>query len=190
MKKAMKKIVTLVLAITMVCGGMLFAPQATTTVEAAGKPAFSTYSQNLTATYKPGNYYAQMYATLSINNCRKATSVKNLKSSNTSVARVKVGAGGVINVYYFKKAGTTTISATVNGTKISTKFTVKKYSSPVKSFKVGKTSFASKYKTYDEYTWYHTGKVSGKTFSVAANSGWKISDVYLNYSHVFNAYYV
>ena len=112
-------------------------------------------------------------------NCTKATQIKNLKSSNTSIAKVKAKPGSV-DVYYYKKAGTVTISCKVGSKKISTKVTVKKYSSPIKQMKIGSTDVTSKFKGCFEDYWYHTKSFKNQKVTLKAKSGWQIYSVFVS----------
>ncbi len=71
---------------------------------------------------------------------------------------------GYIRVDYGKKAGKATITCTVKGVKLKTTFTVKKYTNPVSSIKIGSKNYTSSF-AKNTYT-YTSKKVSKKTLSV------------------------
>lgn len=180
MKKVTKRISTVLLATIMVLAGVFFLPQNKSVVEAA-TPYFIHQSTNVT--YQPDSYGSSWYTDLSISGCTKATSIKNLKSSNSSVVRVQAKPG-FVRAYFHKKAGSATISCKVNGVSISTKLTVKKYVSPVASFKVGSKNFTGKFNGKVEYNWYHTSSEKNKTITVKAKSGWYIRSYYGSFNNV------
>lgn len=147
MKKIMKKSLSLVMALAVMITGVLVIPTAGNKA-AAASPSF--YG-NQTVYYETNSPYTTWKVNVPIFNCTKATQIKNLKSSNTSIAKVKAKPGSV-DVYYYKKAGTVTISCKVGSKKISTKVTVKKYSSPIKQMKIGSTDVTSKFKgCFEDY---------------------------------------
>lgn len=89
-------------------------------------------------TYKPGKDVNTFTSTISIMGCDKAKEIKKLKSSNKNI---RVAArDGYIRVEFGKKAAKSTITCTVKGVKLKTTFTVKKYTNPCKTFKIGKTN--------------------------------------------------
>lgn len=137
----MKKSLSLVMALAVMLTGVLVIPTAGNKA-AAASPSFHS---NQIVYYETNSPYTTWKVNVSIFNCTKATQIKNLKSSNTSIAKVKAKPGSV-DVYYYKKPGTVTISCKVGSKKISTKVTVKKYSSPIKQMKIGSTNVTSKFK--------------------------------------------
>lgn len=175
MRKLMKRITALALTFAMLFTAELFVPQNTTEVQAASSVYFNRYSTKV-VTYQPDDHYRMHTATLSIMGCTKATEIKNLKSSNTGICRVKARPG-YVQVYYYKKAGTATISCKVKGKKISTKFTVKKYQSPIKSLTIGKKNFASKFKGIDNYDYYHTDKIKKQKLKITTANDWVIQSI-------------
>ena len=175
MKKIMKKSLSLVMALAVMITGVLVIPTAGNKA-AAASPSF--YG-NQTVYYETNSPYTTWKVNVPIFNCTKATQIKNLKSSNTSIAKVKAKPGSV-DVYYYKKAGTVTISCKVGSKKISTKVTVKKYSSPIKQMKIGSTDVTSKFKGCFEDYWYHTKSFKNQKVTLKAKSGWQIYSVFVS----------
>lgn len=71
----------------------------------------------------------------------KASSIKSLASSDSSIARPYIDRYGNIRVYFFKKAGTATVSFQIGKQTLKSKITVKEYSNPLSRFKIGKKIF-------------------------------------------------
>lgn len=164
MKRMMKRFTALALTFAMLFTAELFAPQNTTEVQAASTPRFT--DKSYVVTYQPGEYFTS-YTLLSIVGCNRATEIKDVKSSNTSVCRLQVKQGYLRAFYY--KTGTATITCKVKGKKISTKLVVKKYASPVKNFKIGKKEFASMFKTASNREYYHTNKIKNQKLNIVMN---------------------
>lgn len=174
MKKIMKKSLAFVLAFVLVFSVIGILPAAAENVQAASSVRWNRFNDYV-VTYKPGSYSRRSSVPLSIVGCSKKSQIKKLKSSRPSVCKVSAK-DGYIRVEYGKKSGSSTITCTVKGVKLSHKFTVKKYTNPLSKFKVGKTNYTSKFAKYNFYT----GKRFKKqTLSLKAKKGWKISDVYL-----------
>ncbi len=123
-------------------------------------------------------------AKLNIQNIKTVPSgtVKNLKSSDTSIATVTTKK--IDNVTYIyakaKRAGTTTVSYKCNGQKYKIKVTVRKYVNPVKSIKIGsKTIKSSKFANTANYTLKYS-KFKNQTSKVTINlkSGWTLDPIY------------
>lgn len=84
---------------------------------------------------------------------------------------------GYIRVEFGKKAAKSTITCTVKGVKLKTTFTVKKYTNPCKTFKIGKTNLLSKFNKNDVL---RTNKAFKKQkLDIKLKSGWKISSVHV-----------
>lgn len=126
-----------------------------------------------------------------IEGVKSTSQITNLKSSNPSVATVSKekmsGSENASIVVLAKKAGKTVVSFTVKyGTglkkskKLKLNVTVKKYTNPCKSFKIGTKEYASYFKS----TTFGFAKGSGKTLkvSVKARSGWKLDHLYVRSS--------
>lgn len=153
MKKLFKRTAAFLLALTLLLtADTLFLSKPAEVSAASSDPYINPFSDNMVLTYKPGDKtkYPQGYRTvISIGNCSKASQIKNLKSSNKNI---KVEAkDGYIRAYYGYKEAKTTITCTVNKVKLKTTLTIKKYSNPLKTFKIGKTNYTSKYKNTDDY---------------------------------------
>lgn len=171
MKKQFKKVIAVVLAMAIALGGVLITPQGTTEVQAATTPRFT--SSRYVTTYMTGDKYTKYYVVLSIVGCEKASQIKSLKSSSKDITLEKKD--GYIRAYFGDKAAKATISCKVNGKKISTVLEVKKYTNPAKTFKIGKTNYASKFKNVDTYKQKKSFKK--QKFSITMNKNWKINSV-------------
>ena len=143
MKKLSKKVIAFALAVVMTLTAGAVAPQGNVEVQAAsGRVYVNPYSATV-VTYKPGKDVNTFTSTISIMGCNKAKEIKKLKSSNKNI---RVAArDGYIRVEYGKKEAKSTITCTVKGVKLKTTFTVKKYTNPCKTFKIGKTNLLSKF---------------------------------------------
>lgn len=173
MKKATKRLLAAFLALAMVF--TLLAVPATSMKDvsaATSKTVYINPYSDRVVSYKPGRAY-QTSGVISIVGCTKASQIKKLKCSNKNM---KVSAkDGYIRVDYGKKAGKATITCTVKGVKLKTTFTVKKYTNPVSSIKIGSKNYTSSF-AKNTYT-YTSKKVSKKTLSVKAKKGWTIKSV-------------
>ena len=138
MKKLSKKVIAFALAVVMTLTAGAVAPQGNVEVQAAsGRVYVNPYSATV-VTYKPGSALSRFSSVISIMGCSKAKEIKNLKSSNKYI---KVAPrDGYIRVEFGKKAAKSTITCTVKGVKLKTTFTVKKYTNPCETFKIGKTT--------------------------------------------------
>ena len=85
---------------------------------------------------------------------------------------------GYIKVYFGYKEGKTTITCTVNKVKLKTTLTVKKYSNPLKTFKIGKTNYTSKYKNIDDYR--DNKSYKKQKMVIETNKNWVIRSVYVH----------
>ncbi|MCD7743946.1 MAG: hypothetical protein LUI13_01420 [Lachnospiraceae bacterium] len=116
--------------------------------------------------------------------------ITNLKSSDESIVKpsksVTTGGGSTITQLYLiaKKAGEANVSFKYKGTTYTTTVTVKKYTNPISSFKIGSVSVsASKFKTRASVTLKYS-KFSGKKskIKVVLKDGWTIGEEpYENY---------
>ena len=175
MKKLSKKVIAFALAVVMTLTAGAVAPQGNVEVQAAsGRVYVNPYSATV-VTYKPGSALSRFSSVISIMGCSKAKEIKNLKSSNKYI---KVAPrDGYIRVEFGKKAAKSTITCTVKGVKLKTTFTVKKYTNPCKTFKIGKTSLLSKFNKNDVL---RTNKAFKKQkLDIKLKSGWKISSVHV-----------
>ncbi len=105
----------------------------------------------------------------------------NLKSSNRKVVTVSTRKAGkqYFIIFNIKKVGKATVSfnAKCNGHTYSymTNVRVWKYKNPVKTLKIGKKSFASRFNNFPNYE-YKGKKLSGK-IKLTLNNGWKLVSV-------------
>lgn len=179
MKKLFKRTAAFLLALTLLLtADTLFLSKPVEVSAASNKPYINPYSNNMVLTYKTGDktkYPQGYYTTISIVNCDKKSQIKKLKSSNKNM---KVEAkDGYIKVYFGYKAEKTTITCTVNKVKLKTTLTVKKYSNPLKTFKIGKTNYTSKYKNIDDYK--DKKSYKKQKMVLETNKNWVIRSVYV-----------
>ncbi|MDO5539204.1 MAG: hypothetical protein Q4F83_03915 [Eubacteriales bacterium] len=159
--------------------GILTGGTQSITAEAASKPKMDKVEVCVLSSYKnqPTN---QVYITFSKLSSTNVT-VKNLKSSNKKV--VTVGKPSVSSYVKslsipltFKKAGSAYISFDLKIGKKTYSYKKKvsavKYTNPMKSFKIGKTEFASRYKKYAGPVILNKA-LSGK-LKIVPNKNWKI----------------
>ena len=190
MNKFMKKMTAVIMTFALAVTAVLVSAPNTMVVKAATSPKvyINPYSDRV-VTYKPGSD-ATSYSgviSISVNNGKevKKSEIKKLKSDNKNIK--VVARDGYISVQYGKKAGKANITCTVRGVKLKTTFTVKKYSNPLKSFKIGTTNFKSKYNSINRYRQKKSYK--NKTVTVQVNSGWKIKSVSLTQNGKYKFYY-
>lgn len=179
MKKLFKRTTAFLLALTLLLtADTLFLSKPVDVSAASNKPYINPYDANPVLTYKPGDkakYPGGYYTTISIVNCSKKSQIKNLKSSNKNI---KVEAkDGYIKAYFGYKEGKATITCTVNKVKLKTTLTVKKYSNPLKTFKIGKTNYTSKYKTINDYK--DKKSYKKQKLILETNKNWVIRSVYV-----------
>lgn len=175
MKGLMKKVTAVVLTMAIALTSVLFAAPNVETAQAATSVSINKNYQNMVLTYKPGDGYKGYYTYIYINGCTSKSQIKSLKSSNK--AATLEAQNGKIKVSFPKKAFKTTISCTVKGKKLKTTLTIKKYSNPLKTFKIDKSTFTSKFSNNDVY---RQGKsFKNKTMTLKAKSGWIIGLVYV-----------
>ncbi len=189
MKKLFKRTAAFLLALTLLLTAdtLFWSKPVDVSAASNNKPYINPYSANMVLTYKPGDktkYSRGYYATIDIVNCDKASQIKKLKSSNKNM---KVEAkDGYIKVYFGYKEGKTTITCTVNKVKLKTTLTVKKYSNPLKTFKIGKTNYTSKYKNIDDYR--DNKSYKKQKMVIETNKNWVIRSVYVHSGSSTQAY--
>ncbi len=175
MKKLSKKLIAfaLVLVMTVTAGAVI--PQGMVEVQAASGRVYVNPCSATVVTYKPGSALSRFSSVISIMGCSKAKEIKNLKSSNKDI---KVAPrDGYIRVEFGKKAAKSTITCTVKGVKLKTTLTVKKYSNPCKTFKIGKTKLTSKFNKIDVL---RTNKAfKNQKLDIKLKNGWKITRVHV-----------
>ncbi|MCI6498966.1 MAG: hypothetical protein PUD71_08515 [Lachnospiraceae bacterium] len=186
MNKFMKKMTAVIMTFALAVTAVLVSAPNTMVVKAATSPKvyINPYSERV-VTYKPGSDATFYSGVISICGCNKKSEIKKLKSDNKNIK--VVARDGYISVQYGKKAGKANITCTVRGVKLKTTFTVKKYSNPLKSFKIGTTNFKSKYNKINSYR--QTKSFKNQTFTIQTNSGWKIKSVLLTQNGKYKYYY-
>lgn len=185
MKKAMKKTVSTLLAFAILLTGILFAPQAGTTAEAAASYYLPSSYRNMTFFCVPDDLPAT-YVTLKVYKKGtfqkpKASYIKNIGSSDRSVARPYIDKAGDIRVYFFKKTGTATISFQIGRQTLKSKITIKEYTSPLSKFKIGGRNFASRFASSTECNFLHENTLDSQNVSIKAAKGWRISSMKMKY---------
>ena len=175
MKKVLKRSMTFALAFAIVLTSMLVVPTEGNEVKAATSYSFYEDSTNTTVYYFKNSESAH-YVDLNINNYPNASSIKKVKSSNTSIARAYARRSSIR--VYFRKTGTVTISCKIGKQTLKTKLYIKSCKNVFKSIKIGKTNFTNKFKNNDFYEYYHTKAIKSSTLAITAASGWKIYSVY------------
>ena len=177
MRKLSKKVIAFALAVVMFVTAGAAAPQGTVEVQAASSKVYIIDSnKNMVFTYKPGDGYTGYYTLITIMGCNKASQIKKLKSSSKDV---KVYAkNGYIRAEFGKKAiKKATITCKVKGVHLKATLSVKKYTNPCSSFKLGKTNLTSKFSKTDVFK---TNKnYKNQKLTIKMNKGWKITKVYV-----------
>lgn len=103
----------------------------------------------------------------------KTFKITNLKSNKGGVWLRNFGTYFTINSQSF--TGTAKITYKFNGKSQTLKYTVKKYTNPCKSFKIGSTEYA---KTFNSKTsTYSFRNVKNQKLQIQANSGWVITEI-------------
>ena len=117
----------------------------------------------------------QKRQTIAFGDMKAGKKITSVKSSNKKVATVKVMKGQSGPTYIMitmKKVGTTKISYKLGGKKKTAVLKVVKWKNPVKSFKIGSTNYASKFKKAVNFT--ESIDLSAKRVAVKAARGWKV----------------
>ena len=128
-------------------------------------------SETVKVSHTSLKYYLVPTNQLYINGKKK---FKNVKNSNTKVAKVEVTQDGKALNITTKKPGKTKITYKYGGKTYKKKLVVVKYANPVKSFKIGKKNYVSKFKKYGWFACSHD--VSGLV-SVKAKRGWTLKKI-------------
>lgn len=171
MKKFTQKVIAFLLVAAMIVTAGVFAPAKE--VEAASNVYINPFSATV-VTYKPGDTTTNNWSVISIMGCEKKSQIKNLKSSNKNIRVEK--RDGYLVAYFGDKAQKTTITCTVKGVKLKTTLTVKKYTNPAKSIKIGKTNITSKFKDTN-YARKNGKTYKNQTLNIQLKSGWTIKYV-------------
>lgn len=107
------------------------------------------------------------------------------KVSGVSSSDPKVVSASPLGGYGFgvkvRKAGKAKVTYTVGGSKRTLSFTVRKYSNPVKSFKLGLKDYAAKFKKAKSHNIAKRKANLGRV-SVKPAKGWKLKRIYSGYS--------
>lgn len=179
MKGKLRKIVRksgVAAAALLLAFALTFIPVIGTQAEAASV-CIEKSSRDMICTYVPGRSSQTNWAQIYISGCTSESQIKKLKSSNKSV---KVEAGPCyIRVNYANKAVKAVISCTVKGKKLKTTFTVKKYTNPMSTFKIGGKNYTSKFKSKNTYYYNSKIKFSKKKLIIKAKPGWIIQGVFV-----------
>lgn len=184
MSKFIKKVFSTMLALVIVITTIMVSTPFTVVTEAANKEIYVNPYSKRVVTYKPEGDTRDNYTVISIMGCNKKSEIKNLKSSDKSVTLEKQD--GYIVAYYKNKAVKATITCTVKNVKLKTTLTVKKYSNPLKTLKIGSKNYTSKFNKTDEFEL--KSAVKNQKLSVQLNKGWKITlvSIYNNKSKYYN----
>ena len=193
MKKFMKKLSAVLIAAMLVVMTVSIPVQAKTVTQ-LGR-VLTLYSSSAR------NYSSPLGTSVSANisligSTGKSSKVTDIKTSNKSVVTVssKTGAKALAadNFRFIyvtaKKAGTATVSYKVNGTTYKVRITVKKYTSPFSSLKLGSSNITSKFQKSSVYTLPYA-KYANKNvkLSFKGKSGWTVDAGYLEKAGKFSA---
>lgn len=185
MKKTLKKFNSLILSCAILLSGMLIVPPTEITAEAATK-YYMPDSYKKMVFYSAKDDLPATYVTLKVyqkgsEKKPKASYIKSLTSSDPSIARPYIDRYGDIRVYFFKKAGTATISFRIGAQTLRSKITVKEYSNPLSRFKIGRKNLLSRFSSSTEYNYFHEYDINNQTVSIKTAKGWKISSMKMKY---------
>lgn len=175
MKKITKRILALVVAMTMLLAAVpvyaaMPAPSPSEIVVEIPKTETATLYPN--SSWKFKTYYLGY-----ISYAKKVT----VKSSNTSVATISTphkAPGYAEFTLTLKKEGTTNLTIVADKKTYKCKLTVKKYTNPISSIKIGsKTISGSKWNKMDLYNLkYNDFKLKKSKITVKLKSGWKLDN--------------
>ena len=193
MKRFMKKLSAVMIAAMLVVMSVSIPVQAKTVTQPSR--VLTLYSSSARTYTSPLG--SSVSANISIiGSTGKSEKVTDIKTSNKSVVTVssKVGAKALsANSRRFiyvtaKKAGTATVSYKANGTTYKVKVTVKKYTSPFSSLKLGSSNITSKFQKSSVYTLPYA-KYANKNvrLSFKGKSGWTVSADYLDKAGKFQS---
>lgn len=171
MKSMMKKAASLLLAVLILITALpVMAKASDTDISISPK---TTLTLHTAKTLKRKQNYRKDYAVGWVGNHKaKAT------SSKPKIATVKITDGFVMVTP--KKAGKTTLTITVDKKKYTCKLTVSKYTNPISSVKIGKTTIAGKKFNKQAYATLKYSKFAKKNTAVKfkLKKGWKITGIY------------
>lgn len=185
MRKTLKKITSTILTCAILFSGMFIVPQAGSTAQAAAKYYLPSSYRNMVFYSAPDDLPAT-YVTLKV--CQKgsfkkpkASSIRSLTTSDSSVAKPYIDRFGNIRIYFFKKPGAATISFRIGKQVLRSKITVKEYGNPLSKFKIGKKNFLSRFSSSTEYNYFYENPINNQTVSIKTAKGWKISSMKMKY---------
>jgi len=180
MKKILTKIFSVALVFVMI---MCLVPP----VDAQASSKKPTLAKTREMTYYPKTsvYWNQSYLELLQNNKSvKGWTISRIKSSNTKVltvkkSSVKNSSGVEITA---KKAGKAVVSFRAKKGKNTYSYkctvTVRKYTNPIKTLKLGNKNYRSQFANYDYFNLNSKKTVKGK-LTVSAAKGWKLKEIQL-----------
>ncbi|MEY8516560.1 hypothetical protein AALC25_06415 [Lachnospiraceae bacterium 29-84] len=119
----------------------------------------------------------------------KASAIKSLKSTNPAVARPYIDKNGNLRIYFFKTTGKATVSFKIGKQTLKSNITVKNYTNPFRTFKIGKLNFTSRFHSTTECNYFHTSSLKNQKVTIKAAKGWKIVSIDIKYgasSYVVN----
>ena len=142
------------------------------TAYAGGANDITTFKGKTTVVFLQKN---QMLAYSDMKSGKKLTSAKSSNKKVATIKAMKADGGYTYLLLTMKKAGTTKITYKLAGKKKTVTLKVVKWKKPVKSFKIGSTNYASKYK---KSSFFQTKTdIGGQTVKVKAARGWKVKKI-------------
>ena len=172
MKKTVTKRIALLLAAICFLAALWMTPG---TVQAASSKTVYWNPKSLFAgTWKPDDSVNEYYGVISIMGCTSKDQIKDLKSSDKSIASVTAH-DGFIMVKYGNKSGTVTISCRVRKVDLTHKFRVRKYTNPFSRFKLAGKGMKKRFNTNVQYT--VKEKYYQNILNLKVKDGWKIQTV-------------
>ena len=172
MKTKLTKILSMALVFVMV---MCLVPPVEAT--AASRPHYPyAHNERYYPNKKSANTIPYAFGSYKVN--YKVTGIKSTNKKVATMTKTYKNNFTYLNLE-LKKEGSTTITFNVNiagrTEKYTTRVTVKKYSPPLKTLKIGKTNFSSKIKNVEHYN------IGGKTIkgklNIKLNKNWEIISV-------------
>ncbi|MGX8688270.1 MAG: hypothetical protein ACSW8K_10790 [bacterium] len=175
MKKTVTKRLALLLAAICFLAALWMTPGFAEGIQAAtSKTVYWNPNSVFSGTWKPDDSVKEYYGVISIMGCTSKDQIKNLKSSDKSIASVTAHDGFIL-VKYGNKSGTVTISCRVRKVDLSHKFRIRKYTNPFSRFKLAGKGMKKKFDTNVQYT--VKEKYYQNILNLKVKSGWKIQTV-------------
>lgn len=193
MKRFIKKLSALIIAAMLVVMSVSVPVQAKTITQP--NRIITLYSGNARTYTSPLGSSVSANINI-IGSTSKYSKVSNITTSNKSVVTVssKIGtkSAGANNrrfIYVIaKKAGTATVSYKANGTTYKVKVTVKNYTSPFSSLKLGSSNITSRFQKSSVYTLSYAKYAKKNTkLSFKGKSGWTVTADYLDKAGKFQS---